>query len=750
MPLRLLGQDASLRGGVQVKTSRKDAGPNSYTMWLRRGLTAGVLAVVTACTSTTDYLDVSDPVSKVSSADLSARKPSGGGFLSGLGFGRKQNNQQGEVYYGYQQRLTSGERKSLERLSGELFEVNLEEAEIKVAARNVLGEVLGISYTLDPKVSGRVSITTSRPTPAAEILTMFESALRNSGAAMMREGNRLRLVPVSEVFGTAELDQGTTIQPGYAVTVYPLKNVSTNTILPLLENFVARPGMVREDPSGNALIFQGTAAERTAAIEAARSFDQDWLANQSVGIFPIHNSNAAAMMPELNRVLDLGEGGRGHNTISLQLVERSNAILVVAKTREQLKRAATWIQRLDQAGASASNLRVYKAQHLPARRLATMVNEIFNGASASSASEEPASQFPPGSLADDQGQSTDSSQSAEAIMEQRMGGEIPASVGAERTNSSNSGVRVTANPENNTVLIFARPDQQRTIEQAIAALDRPQDQVAIEATIAEVTLTNDLRYGVQFFLKSRDLGLGRDHGSVGLFREAGSAALSRTVPGFNLLLGPETEPRLVLDALRGVTKVKVLSSPSVVVLDNKPAVLQVGDEVPIVTRTAQSVTDPQAPIVNNVEFRNTGVILKVLPRITGNGTISLVVEQEISSVQRSQAQSLTPTISQRRVSSTVSVTSGQTVMLGGLISESQQRGRDGVPILGDLPLVGDAFRSNQNTAMRTELIILIRPQVIRDSLDAQNVAEQMRSQLRLMNGPSRNLPLRRPAQTLIE
>nr|WP_111576338.1 secretin N-terminal domain-containing protein [Falsochrobactrum ovis] len=378
------------------------------------------------------------------------------------------------------------------------------------------------------------------------------------------------------------------------------------------------------------------------------------------------------------------------------------------------------------------------------------MNEIFNGASASSASEEPASQFPPGSLADDQGQSTDSSQSAEAIMEQRMGGEIPASVGAERTNPSNSGARVTANPENNTVLIFARPDQQRTIEQAIAALDRPQDQVAIEATIAEVTLTNDLRYGVQFFLKSRDLGLGRDHGSVGLFREAGSAALSRTVPGFNLLLGPETEPRLVLDALRGVTKVKVLSSPSVVVLDNKPAVLQVGDEVPIVTRTAQSVTDPQAPIVNNVEFRNTGVILKVLPRITGNGTISLVVEQEISSVQRSQAQSLTPTISQRRVSSTVSVTSGQTVMLGGLISESQQRGRDGVPILGDLPLVGDAFRSNQNTAMRTELIILIRPQVIRDSLDAQNVAEQMRSQLRLMNGPSRNLPLRRPAQTLIE
>ena len=737
-----------------MRRGQQGGAPNAYAVWVRRGLAVCALAVVTACTSTADYLGDAaarpDPLDKVSNADLSARKPSGGGFLSNFGFGRAQNNRQGEVYYGYQQQLTAGERRSLERLSGEEFEVNLEDAEVKVAARTVLGEVLGISYSIDPRVGGRVSITTSKPTPAAEILTMFESALRSDGVAMVRESDRLRLVPATEAFGTAELDQGTTIQPGYAVTVFPLQNVSASTILPLLENFVARPGMVREDPSRNALIFQGTAAERTAAIEAARSFDQDWLADQSVGIFPVHNSSAATMMPELNRVLDLGEGGRGRNTIRVQPIERSNSILVVAKTRTQLQRAASWIQRLDRIDAAASNLRVYKVQHLQARRLASMVNEIFNGSSGSSASEEPASQFPPGSQADGQNQDANGWQSADATPDQSMANETPIAGGAENTNASQGGVRITANPENNTILIFARPDQQRVIEQAITALDRPQEQVAIEATIAEVTLTNDLRYGVQFFLKSNDLGLGDNKGSMGLFREAGGAVLSRTLPGFNLLLGPETEPRVVLDALRGITEVKVLSSPSVVVLDNKPAVLQVGDEIPIVTRTAQSVIDPDAPIVNNVEFRNTGVILKVLPRITGNGTINLVVEQEISSVQRSQAQSLTPTISQRKVSSTVSVTSGQTVMLGGLISERQQRGRDGLPVLGDLPLIGDAFRSNQNSGSRTELIILIRPQVIRDSMDAQNVAEQMRSQLRLMNEPSLNVPLQRPAKTMIE
>lgn len=728
--------------------------PNALLVWVRRGSAACALAVVAACTSTGDYLgEVAaqrDPLDKVANADLSARKPSGGGFLSRLGFGRTQNGRQGEVYYGYEQPLTAGERKSLERLSGEEFEVNLEEAEIKVAARTVLGEVLGISYSLDPRVAGTVSITTSRPTPAPEILTMFESALRSNGVAMVREGDRLRLMPVTEAFGTAELDQGTTIQPGYGVTVFPLKNVSTNTILPLLENFVARTGMVREDPGRNALIIQGTAAERTAALEAARSFDQDWLADQSVGIFPVNNSSAAAMMPELNRVLDIGEGGRGRNTIRVQPIERSNAIMVVAKTRNQLQRAASWIARLDRLDANASNLRVYKVQHLEARRLASMVSEIFNGASASSASEDPATQFPPGSQADGQNQGADVSQLANATPDQRMADEMPIAGEAGNTNLSQGGVRITANPENNTILIYARPDQQRLIEQAVTALDRPQEQVAIEATIAEVTLTNELRYGVQFFLKSGDIGLGDNNGSVGLFKEASKAVLSRTLPGFNLLLGPDTEPRVVIDALRGVTEVKVLSSPSVVVLDNKPAVLQVGDEIPIVTRTAQSVTDPEAPIVNNVEFRDTGVILNVLPRITGNGTISLVIEQEISSVQRSQAQSLTPTISQRKISSTVSVTSGQTVMLGGLISERQQRGRDGVPVLGDLPVIGDAFRSNQNSATRTELIILIRPQVMKDGMDAQHVAEEMRSQLRLMNEPSRNVPLQRPAKTMIE
>ncbi|MEX0404340.1 type II secretion system secretin GspD [Aquibium sp. LZ166] len=689
-----------------------------------------------------------DPLSGVTQADLGARAAKGGGFLSG--FRRARNdNRQGAIYYGTDARLTSSERKSVERLGDEEFDVSLENAEVAVAARTVLGDMLGITYSLDERATGTVSIVTSRPLPAGEILTAFESALRSNGIAMVREGDRLRLMPASDAIGIAELSRGVNVQPGYGVTAYPLRHVSASTIMPLLENFVARQGMVRVDPNGNALLFQGTAAERRAAIDAAISFDQDWLADESVGIFPIQNGTAKSMIPELNRVLDLGEGGRGSNTIRVQPIERNNSLLVVARSRQMLQRAATWIERLDKLEASASYLQVYRVQHLEATRLASMVNQIFNGASA--VTEDPAAQFPPDSQPADRSGSGDPA--APATPSDRMADALPIeddlstgieSGGGDQGGGYSGGIRVTANPENNSLLILARPDQQRLIEEAILALDRPAAQVAIEATIAEVTLSNDLRYGVQFFLQSGD------DGSVGLFKDVAEAAISRVLPGFNLLLGPESDPHVVIDALRGVTEVKVLSSPNLVVLDNKPAVLQVGDEIPIVTRTAQSVTDPEAPIVNNVEFRETGVILKVLPRITANGTINLTIEQEISSVARGSSQSLTPTISQRKIQSTVSVTSGQTVLLGGLISEQQQRGRDGVPVLGDLPIIGEAFRSNQNNATRTELIILIRPQVIKDSLDAQMVAEQMRSQLRIMQEPSRNVPLPRPVKTVIE
>ena len=289
-------------------------------------------------------------------------------------------------------------------------------------------------------------------------------------------------------------------------------------------------------------------------------------------------------------------------------------------------------------------------------------------------------------------------------------------------------VRITADPVNNTLLIYANQENYRVIEQTLRQLDRPQLQVSIDATIAEITLNESLTYGVQFFLKSSDFGAGEDKGSL-LLSRAGSV-LGRALPGFNFLLGPEAEPRLVLDALRNVSDVKVLSTPSVVVLDNQVATLQVGDQVPVATASATVLTGTGAPVVNTIDYRNTGVILRVVPRINSNGNVLLDVEQEISNVAAGSAGSLTPTVSQRRVKSSIAVASGQTVLLAGLISERSDSGRSGLPLIDQLGEFGKLFGSNTKSAQRTELIIFIRPQIIRDGVDAMRVAEELRTKLR--------------------
>ena len=301
-------------------------------------------------------------------------------------------------------------------------------------------------------------------------------------------------------------------------------------------------------------------------------------------------------------------------------------------------------------------------------------------------------------------------------------------------------VRITADVTNNAVLVYADQESQRIVEQTIRQIDRPQRQIAIEATIAEVTLNDHAELWRAVF-PGKPERLDLQHGRHRTWRHQRyrSAEQRRQrrrrraawadLPGFNFLIGSENSPRVVLDALHNVTDVKVLSNPSLVVLDNQAATLQVGDQVPFSTGTATVLTANNT-VVNTIDYKNTGIILRVLPRANANGNIVLDIEQEISSVAAGTAAgSLTPTISQRRVKSSISVNSGQTVLLAGLISETENKQRQGIPILDSIPGVGDAF-SHQNTSRaRTELILFIRPTVIRDAVDAHVIAEEMRSKM---------------------
>jgi general secretion pathway protein D len=314
--------------------------------------------------------------------------------------------------------------------------------------------------------------------------------------------------------------------------------------------------------------------------------------------------------------------------------------------------------------------------------------------------------------------------------------------------SGGSAIRVTADNANNALVISATPQDYSVIESALERLDVRPLQVLIDATIAEVSLTNQLSFGLQYYFRSGNFQAVFSPNIQNATTAPSSTSANGTptsvlgtstmfpgfgfLPGANLAVAANGGSAVILTALRALTHVEVLSSPNLVVLNNQPARLQVGDQVPIQTQSATSVLTPGAPVVNSIEYRDTGVILNVTPRVNAGGLVLLDISEEVSQVSQTTSSTLnTPTISQRRVTSSVAVRDGQTIALGGLISDARSTAHSGIPVLDDIPYVGWLFGTTTNNLSRTELIVMITPHVIRDGSDAQAVTDELRRKLRL-------------------
>lgn len=735
--------------------------------------------LLTGCIVTADQSVEADPkdpraqdiVDKIRGLDLQPRQPTDAG-ASGIAQGRSSRP---AIYLSDGATPQGGALVERDDGGGSGYDLNFENAPVATVAKVILGDVLNTGYTIDPRVQGTVTLASVRPVPKADAIYVLENALRMSGVALVRDRTGYRLLPAPEA-GPGGIDRSASTEAGQGVTVVPLRYTSAQNIFKLLDAFGVKASTMRPDNSRNTLIVSGSGTDRATAVDTILSFDADWMRGQSVGIFPVRNSSPEPVITEIEKIMDSGEGGMSQNMIKLQPISRLNSILVVTQKPEYLKRAQTWIARLDRSDTDGVNLKSYPLRYGNSKLVVAMLNDMLFNQSATSNStlDNASSQVAPGA-----GISSSSSSnpvaSLSALPTAAAGAATPvtgapgSSFGtrpapaASATPAQDNGlggpsggakpgingilqnVRLTADVTNNAVLVYANQDAQRIVEQTIRQIDRPQRQIAIEATIAEVTLNDQLNYGVQFFLASHKgsisntisgvsnaatVGSGAVEAASNAVNAASGALLGRVLPGFNFLIGSENSPRVILDALHGVTNVKVLSNPSLVVLDNQPATLQVGDQVPFSTGTATVLTANNT-VVNTIDYKNTGIILRVLPRANANGNVVLDIEQEISSVAAGSANSLTPTISQRRVKSSIAVTSGQTVLLAGLISETENKQRQGLPILDSIPGMGDAFSHQTTARARTELILFIRPTVIKDGVDAHAIAEEMRSK---MNG----------------
>jgi len=285
-------------------------------------------------------------------------------------------------------------------------------------------------------------------------------------------------------------------------------------------------------------------------------------------------------------------------------------------------------------------------------------------------------------------------------------------------------IRAAVDKETNALLISAPAWRWVQLQRILAELDRPQAQVAIEATVLEVSLRNEFRLGVDWSVFADN-----DRLNVRL-SGADNGGIAPVNPGFSVtFLGSDIQA--AVSALGSRTNVEVVSAPKIVALDNRPARLQVGDEVPIITQASRSTADDNAPIVNSVAYRNSGVILSVTPRISGEDRVTVEVSQEVSSVVQTRSSGIdSPTIQQRRLESTLTLWDGGVVALGGLMSRTRDRGNSGIPGLKDVPGLGHLFRTSSRNEGRTELIVLLKVRIIRDQAGAAASMTDLASDLR--------------------
>ncbi len=625
--------------------------------------------------------------------------------------------------------------------------LNFENADVREVARVVLGELLQVNYAIDANVAGTVTLATNRPLSRGALLPALETALAGIGARIANEAGTYRVTRANARQGGGGIGVGAAdAARGASYVVFPLTHIGAAEMQTVLESMLPAGAVSYTDADRNLLIVSGPGGDLRLAAETVEIFDVDAMAGRHVLLLGLQNADPRVVVKEIETIF----GASGNTPASRAVtefiaVDRLNAVMVLSRNMEHVEQARDWIYRLDRSrDPTERRLFVYYVQHGQAENLAGALRDIVT------------------TVGDDDGQA------AARLAARRAAAAPPAApdatpAAAEAPADAPEAIQtrnltIAVDQERNALLISATPARFRIIEDVLAKLDIPPLQVMIEASIFEVALNDSLRYGIQYAVSNGGLGVAED-GLIALSRGTATATgvgsivrpvIAPILPGFNFTVEGASDSRLIVDTLSELTEVNMISSPNIVVLNNKVAQLRVGDEVPIVTQTTTSAVTDNPLIVNTVQYRGTGVNLEVTPRVNASGMVTLDIVQEVSDVVTTTTSTInSPTIQNRSLLSTVTIESGETVMLGGLIRERADDSKSGIPILHELPVIGALFGTTSNSAQRTELVVLIRPVIVESPEDARVVTANLKQKFLTLMQRER-VGIRQPRRILKE
>ncbi|OUM05931.1 type II secretion system protein GspD [Pseudomonas syringae] len=646
---------------------------------------------------------------------------------------------------------------------------------IQAVINSIMGDLLHENYSIAQGVKGDVSFSTSKPVNKQQALSILETLLSWTDNAMIKQGNRYVILPSNQAVAGKLVPEMRVAQPsaGMSARLFPLRYISATEMQKLLKPFARENAFLLVDPARNVLSLAGTPEELANYQDTIDTFDVDWLKGMSVGVFGLQRASVGELMPELQKMFGPESGMPLAGMVRFLPIERTNSVVAISSQPEYLREVGEWIHTIDEGGGNEPQMYVYDVRNMKATDLAKYLRQIYGtgaikddspakvapglrtttlsslnstggGAGGMSSSNglggNSGGMSNGGGFGNSQGMNNSQNNAdSEAEGEDQSGSESDSTSQDESGSTGNgksldASTRITAQKSSNQLLVRTRPAQWKEIESAIKRLDNPPLQVQIETRILEVKLTGELDMGVQWYLGRLAGNAGttgnvtNTAGSQGALG-AGGAALVSTDSFFYSFVSNNLQ--VALRALETNGRTQVLSAPSLVVMNNQQAQIQVGDNIPISQTTVN--TNASATTLSSVEYVQTGVILDVVPRINPGGLVYMDIQQQVSDADNGLTDTNgNPRISTRSVATQVAAQSGQTVLLGGLIKQDNAESVSAVPYLGRIPGLKWLFGSTSKSKDRTELIVLITPRVITSSSQARQVTDDYRQQMQLL------------------
>jgi general secretion pathway protein D len=675
--------------------------------------------------------------------------------------------------------------------------LNFESMPIQAAVQQILGGLLQENYTIAPSVTGNVTFSTAKPITADQAMPILEMLLAWTNNTLIRKEGRYEVVPIKDAIAGNLTPRMTAprLAQGYEVRAFPLSYISATEMQKLLKPYAKADAVISADNARAMIVMAGTASELENYQRTIDVFDVDWLKGMSVGVYSLRNMDITKVMPELDKIF----GTTGESPLAGMFrfvpMETTNSVIVITPQRSYLEQAEQWLYRLDMgAGENGTQLYVYDVKNAKATDLSDHLNAIFTGRTSGTGASGGGNVAPGlrpvtigalggsgvgGGVGSTGGMNSNSRVGSSSYGQQNRAGTTStgATGGAAGSNVSTTGagtgaagaagkteidIRITPIEENNQLLIMATPGEWDSILAAIKRLDIPQLQVQLEVKILEVTLTGNLQFGLQWYLAGL-IGTGTGSAQAnGNYQPPFTGNMwdrHRAELGATGNVGPTNDGgffysflnknfEVAINALQQNGQARTLSAPSMVVMNNQEAQINVGTQIPVVQTyyngftAGTPVTTPPAGGTGNplgtsayggttgsVQYLNTGVVLDVKPRVNPGGLVYLEVQQEVSNPEAAPA-GTNPPIDQRQLSTQVAVQSGRTVLLGGLIRDLGTVSDTGIPLLSSIPVIGHLFGNTTHTTTRTELIVLITPQVINNADDADRITAEYQSRFK--------------------